>query len=105
MSLIEPVMNEMDEKQKLMAKRAMFSAMKIVFEKFFDEIIPKVQKRADVEKEFQERLLYFGTEEYEMENYEAQKEIMIRYLESLCRQGAFPKEEYDLISRELLNEN
>lgn len=105
MSLIEPIMNEMNEKQKLMTKRALFSAMKIVFEKFFDEIIPKVQKRADVEKEFQEKLLYFGTEEYEMENYEIQKKIMTRYLESLCRQGAFSKDEYNLISRELLNKN
>lgn len=105
MSLVEPAMTEMNLEQKLMAKRAMFSAMKNVFEEFFKEIIDKVKKRADVKKKFQEKLSYFGTEEYEIENYKVQKEVMTRYLESLCRQGAFPKEEYDLISQELLNEN
>lgn len=105
MSLLEPEISEMDDKQKLMAKRALFSAMKIDFEKFFAEIIPKVQKRADVEKELQEKLSYFGTEEYDIENYKRQKEIMIRYLESMLRQGAFQKEEYESISQQLLNEN
>lgn len=105
MSLTEPAMNEMDEKQKLMAKRALFSAMQLVFDNFFEEIISKVQKRADVKKEFQEKLAYFGTEEYEIENYKMQKEVMLRYLESLYRQGAFQKEEFELMTQDLLNEN
>lgn len=104
-SLSEPELSEMNDQQKIMTKRAMFSATKNIFDDFFKDIITRVQKRADVKKEFQERLIYFGTAEYEKEHFKLQKEIMNRYLESLCRQGAFPKEVLELISQELLNEN
>jgi hypothetical protein len=105
MSLTEPEMGEMSEQQKIMAKRALFSAMENVLNDFFKKIISKVQKKANVKKEFQDRLSYFGTEEHKIENFKAQKEVMTRYLESLYRQGAFPKEEFELISQTLLNKN
>lgn len=104
MSLLEPEINEMNDRQKLIAKKALFYAMKIDFENFFGEVIPKVQKRADVEKKLQEKLSYFGTEDYEIENLKKQKEVINRYLESMLRQGAFQKEESELILQQLINE-
>ncbi len=100
MSLTEPSMGEMKSEQKLMAKRAQFHSIEVVFDDFFKKMIEKVSKRADVEKEFLNKLSYFGTEEYE--NFEIQKNMMLKYLKSLLRQGAFSKEEFDLLSNNFL---
>lgn len=101
-SLIEPVVSDMTNEHRLMSKKAQFHSMKEIFDDFFKNIIEKVYKRADVNKEFLNKLFYYGTEEYDIENFNTQKQIMIKYLESLYRQGAFSKEEFDLIANNLI---
>lgn len=93
MSPNEPMIREMTAEQKLMSKRAQFHSMGGLFDDFFKNIIDNIRKRADVEQEFLNKLSYFGTEEYENENFKLQKELMNKYFESLCRQGAISKEE------------
>lgn len=105
MGLVETVISEMTNEQKLMAKRAQFYSLEKVFDEFFENILEKVRKRADVKKEFMDKLSYFGTIEYEIENFNFQKEIAKKYLDSLYRQGAISKVEFDSFSSNIINES
>jgi hypothetical protein len=105
MGLVETVISEMTNEQKLMAKRAQFYSLEKVFDEFFENILEKVRKRADVKKEFMDKLSYFGTLEYEIENFNFQKEIAKKYLDSLYRQGAISKVEFDGFSSNIINES
>ena len=101
MSLTETIMSNMTSEQKLMAKRAQFYSVEEVFDDFFKVMIEKVSKHSDVEKKFLKKLSHFRSEEQKKENYSLQRKIMYKYLESLLRQNAFSKEEFDQLSYNL----
>ncbi len=105
MGLVETVISEMTNEQRLMAKRAQFYSLEKVFDEFFENILEKIKKRADVKKEFMDKLSYFGTVEYEIENFNLQKEIAKKYVDSLYRQGAISKIEFNDFSNNLINDS
>lgn len=97
----DPALDEISEKDDLAVKRAQFYAMGEIYDEFFTDIITEMRKHTTVKKEFVERLFYFKSSEYEKEAEKEQKRIMIRYFESLNRQGVLPDEVFDYLMTEM----
>ncbi|MGE0636128.1 MAG: hypothetical protein AB7P01_06795 [Bacteroidia bacterium] len=92
---------EITDNEKLVIRRAQFSALEEFMTDFFKDVIEEIRKKTLVSKDFTKRLFYLDTEEYQQEAMTEQMNIMRRYYQSLHRQGMLPDEVFNHLLQQL----
>ena len=92
---------EITDNEKLVIRRAQFSALEEFMTEFFKDVIEEIRKKTLVSKDFTNRLFYLDTEDYQQEAMTEQMNIMKRYYESLHRQGMLPDEVFNHLLQQL----
>ncbi len=92
---------EITDNEKLVIRRAQFSALEEFMKEFFKDVIEEIRKQTLVSKKFTKRLFYIDSREYLQKAMKEQMNIMKRYYQSLNRQGVLPEEVFNHLIQQI----